>query len=185
MIPFETPLHRTCLLSRDTINNLYRILMQAKYNYDLYTLLINRFKDEYNDLMTTWYDSIDNKFKFKYDIARYLIVAEYFLWVCNNDYDRIRLLLSKYKSILAIELANYDNLFEYPHIGNLNNYLAKIVKEDIKQLVKSSLGSEYKYWYHQKHIYKGPTAGQNGIFNSLTGQHIRPNNDTFSIEDFS
>ena len=105
MIPFETPLHRTCLLSRDTINNLYRILMQAKYNYDLYTLLINRFKDEYNDLMTTWYDSIDNKFKFKYDIARYLIVAEYFLWVCNNDYDRIRLLLSKYKSISAIELA--------------------------------------------------------------------------------
>lgn len=86
---------------------------------------------------------------------------------------------------MAVELANYDNLFEYPHIGNLNNYLAKIVNEDIKQLVESSLGLEYKYWYHQKHIYKGQIAGQNGIFNSLTGQNVRPNNDTFSIEDFS
>ena len=91
-------------------------------------------------------------------------------------------MLSEYGDYLVVEfLANYDDIFQYPD-KSFQEVLGKEVSNEMKTLVTSMIGE--KLSKEKEYLNRKRGLNQTGILNTLNGNEVRPQNDTYYIDDF-
>lgn len=161
--------NKDLFLDRDLTTSVYQMLMKARYNYNLFLKIVERFKEEYFELTKVSKDIRYNTISYKYIKGEVLILHEYFLMVNNNDVVRLKSILDTYGRNLAIKLADYEDIYSFPGDG-IAKFISNscIVSDEIKKLIEEKIGLHLKYWKQAKHSYRGSLAGQEGIANILT-----------------
>ncbi len=168
------------ILSFNIQHGIGEILRRAAMDYNLYLYLVNIFGEEYIKLKS--YSKTKDGIVFHDNRGRWLIIEEYYLYLFNNDKLRLKELLSEYGDYLVVEfLANYDDIFQYPD-KSFQEVLGKEVSNEMKTLVTSMIGE--KLSKEKEYLNRKRGLNQTGILNTLNGNEVRPQNDTYYIDDF-
>ncbi|MBD5183416.1 MAG: hypothetical protein HDS97_00770 [Bacteroidales bacterium] len=195
--PITDFVYRDYIISDNLTGCLGSLLEKARFNYNLYVELITRFRDEYIELMKYDVDTRYNTIKFKYSGAEILIMAEYYLWVNNNDIERLKSLLSKFGKKISIYLAERDDIFNWPPLYDtshlerppfdINQCIISRATEDTKKLVHSMIDVQLNYYrasVQKRNCQNNNTSKERAMYNNFTGEYIRPSDDTYHIDDF-
>lgn len=157
------------------------ILRRATLQYELYLYLISVFKEQYERLKK--YSVFNGRMVFNDDRGGRLIVEEYFLWLFNNDHMKLTELLQEFGSYLVENYFGwYQDIFSYPE-KELNEIVCKSPSEETKSLVMDIIGnklSKEREYRRSGHSF----SNTSGMYNTLTGEVIKPNDGTYYIDDF-
>lgn len=158
-------------------NGIMEVFFRSSRNYRLYKLLKHKLSDEYKRI-TTFHRGF-SRIEYRYSNAEMILLNEYFLWLNHNDLEELEILLKTYADCLAERLVYSDDIFIYEHDNdpchkvNTGNIEEK-TKELVERLLRPSLIKR------KREI----NSSNTGIYNSFTGETVRPNDGTYYIDDF-
>lgn len=160
-------------------NGMLQLFHKCSRNYTVYKLLKHNINEEYQRI-TKFYRGYSG-IEYSYSSAEYILLNEYFLWLNHNDLEEMETFLKIYADCIAKQLSYFQDIFVYELADDdpYNSVNSGNIQEKTKELVKRLLGPAiYKYKREQNN------SLNKGIYNSLTGEYVHPQNGTFYIDDF-
>lgn len=161
------------------------IICRCALDYELYLHITKIFKEQYDELKAycTYSDHGFSKITLNDDRGQWLVRDEYFLWLYNNDHERLKELLQVYGDYLVERfLWSYEDVLRF--MDQERHLLMPFTpRKETKELVLNIIGEKLERERQARNRERNSTQSQ-GIFNILTGDVVKPHDGTFNIDDF-
>lgn len=155
----------------------YHLFYRCVHQYEIYKLLKNSLPDAYRKAFHVGYQNLISITGFDIDV---LLLNEYYLWVLNNDVTELKTLFETHgRHLASIYLNSGFNLFDSSI--REEQYRFTQIEQETKQFVNETFLPIVEEEKHNRH---SSINNNSGIYNSLTGEIVKPQDGTYYIDDF-